>query len=68
MGTQKNCLNETVLLGTQNICFKLMGKKILQFYAEHLCLSKPVFFVASSHKMFSNKLITKVLINLPECP
>ena len=28
MGTQKNRLNETVLLSTQNI-FKLMGKKII---------------------------------------
>ena len=27
MGTQKNCLIETVLLSTQNL-FKLMGKKI----------------------------------------
>ena len=28
VGTQKNCLNETVLLSTQNIILKLMGKKI----------------------------------------
>ena len=28
MATQKNRLNETVLLSTQNIMFKLMGKKI----------------------------------------
>ena len=28
VGTQKNCLNETVLLSTQNTCLiKLMGKK-----------------------------------------
>ena len=25
MGTQKNCLNETVLLSTQNTIFKLVG-------------------------------------------
>ena len=42
MGTQKNRLNETVLLSSQNM-FKLMGKKFfLQFYAEIYCLSKPV--------------------------
>ena len=29
MGTQKNPLNETVLLSTQNIMLKLMGKKKL---------------------------------------
>ena len=28
MGTQKSHLNETVLLSTQNIFFKMMGKKI----------------------------------------
>ena len=28
VGTQKNHLNEKVLLSTQNICKKLMGKKI----------------------------------------
>ena len=40
MGTQKNRLNETVLLSTQNIMLKLMGKKNLQFYTEKFCLSK----------------------------
>ena len=34
VGTQKNCLNETVLLSTQNICYKLWVRKYLQFYAE----------------------------------
>ena len=29
MGTQKNRLDETVLLSTQNTCFKLMHKKII---------------------------------------
>ena len=27
MGTQKNRLNETVILSIQNICLKIMGKK-----------------------------------------
>ena len=42
MGTQKNRLDETVLLGTQNICMKLRVRKYLQFYAQKLCLSKPM--------------------------
>ena len=42
MGTQKNHLNEAVLLSTQNICQKLWVRKYLQFYAENFCLSKPV--------------------------
>ena len=44
MGAQKNSLNETVLLSTKNM-FKLMGKKYLLFYAQKLCLSKPVLSV-----------------------
>ena len=42
MGTQKNRLDETVLLSTQNICLKLWVKKYLQFYPETFCLSKPM--------------------------
>ena len=42
MGTQKNHLDETVLLGTQNICLKLRVGKYLQFYAQKFCLSKPI--------------------------
>ena len=34
MGTQKNRLNETVLLSTQNIFLKLRVSKYLQFYAD----------------------------------
>ena len=41
VGTQKNRLNETVLLSTQNICKKLWVRKYLQFYAEYFCISKP---------------------------
>ena len=36
MYTQKNRLNETVLLSTQNIYLKLWVRKYLQFYAEIL--------------------------------
>ena len=39
VGTQKNRLNETVLLSSQNICLILW---VLQFYAENFCLSKLV--------------------------
>ena len=42
MGTQKNRLNETVILSTQNICLILWVRKYLQFYAEIFCLSKSV--------------------------
>ena len=33
VGTQKNRLNETVLLSTQNICSSLWIRKYLKFYA-----------------------------------
>ena len=46
--TQKNRFNETVLLSTQNICLNWWVRKYLQFYAQKLCLSKPVkYFVTS---------------------
>ena len=45
VGTQKNRLNETVLLSTQNIYVR----KYAQFYAENFCLSKPlVYFILLS--------------------
>ena len=43
VGSQKNLLNERVLLSTQNICQKLLVRKYLQFYAENFCLSKHVY-------------------------
>ena len=33
VGTQKNRLNKTVLLTTQNICFELMAKKIINIFS-----------------------------------
>ena len=39
MGTQKNRLNETVLLSTQNVCLKQCVRKYLQFYADNFWLS-----------------------------
>ena len=57
MGTQKNHLNETVLLSTQNICKKIWVRKYLLFYAENVCLSKPMFIVNLSdfEKIFSRR-------------
>ena len=42
MGTQKNRLNETILLSTQNIDSRCWISNYLQFYAQKLCLSKPM--------------------------
>ena len=58
MGTQKNRLNETVLLSTQNICYKLWVRIYLQFYAGIFCLSKPVH---TSYLLYS--LCSKILNN-----
>ena len=41
MCIQKNRLNETVLLGTQNICLDSWVRKYLQFYAQTFCLHVP---------------------------
>ena len=50
MGTQKNRLNERVLLRTQNICLKLWVGKYLQVHAEIFCLSKPMPTKAKKRK------------------
>ena len=42
VGTQKNCLVETVLLSTQNKCWNWWVGKYSQFYAEILRLSRPM--------------------------
>ena len=42
VGTQKNRLNETVLLRTQNTCLNRWIRKKSQFYAENLCLTAPM--------------------------
>ena len=48
VGTQKNRLNERVLLSTQNICYNWWVRKYLQFYAQkivylNLCLPAKLF-------------------------
>ena len=45
MGTQKNRLDETVLLSTQNICPKIWVRIYLQFYAVNFCLPKPMKYL-----------------------
>ena len=51
VGTQKNRLDETVLLGAQNKCmFKLMGENILT-----LVLS--IHFLMSTHGVGTNAII-----------
>ena len=42
MGTQKNRLNETVLLRTQNTCLNWWVRKQLQFFAHKISLSGPL--------------------------
>ena len=42
MGTQKNRLNETVLLSTKNTCFDLYEIKLLKVYANKISLSGPI--------------------------
>ena len=42
VGTQKNRLNETVLLSTQNTCKNWWVRKYSQLYANIFCLSRPL--------------------------
>ena len=58
---QKNPLNETVLLSTQNIRKKIWVRKNLQFYAENVCLSKHViyiFLLSSTNYLLISRQIT----------
>ena len=45
VGTQKNRLNKTVLLSTQNICSNWWIRIYLQFYTQNFCLSKPMYII-----------------------
>ena len=42
VGTQKNHLNEMVLLSTQNIYLDCWVRKQLQFYSQKFCLTGPM--------------------------
>ena len=45
VGTQKNHLNKTVLLSTQNICSNWLIRIYSQFYTQNFCLSKPMYII-----------------------
>ena len=45
MGTQKNHLNKTVLLSTQNICSNWWISIYLKFYTQNFCLFKPMYII-----------------------
>ena len=51
VGTQKNCLNERVLLSIQNICYNWRIRKYLQFYAK-IFISMQIWF-QSTHLFMS---------------
>ena len=69
MGTQKNCLNETVLLGTQNICYKFKLRKY-NIYYDHFFLylglstrfTEPILM--NTQQMFGYKSIRNSLQTL----
>ena len=62
MGTQKNRLNEMVLLSTQNICKKIWVRKYLLFYAENFCLSKPMYIEILHPKHLQKIWVRKYLL------
>ena len=60
VGTQKNRLNETVLLSTQNTCLNEWIRKESQFYAQKFCLTGPMsgcLFVKGSQTIFVEVII-----------
>ena len=52
MGTQKNRLNETVLLSSQNTCSNRWVRKYLQFYAKNVSLSRPMILTSRSCRIY----------------
>ena len=71
VGTQKNRLDEMVLFGNQNICYKLWVRTYLQFYAKKFCLSKPMVLVYDVLSALSRVALvllrTSELIKLYSC-
>ena len=73
VGTQKNCLNETVLLSTLKHMFKLMAKKIIKFYANKISLSGSMYKLHAKetqkcmrHAMIPKYILTPNLGFLPQ--
>ena len=69
VGTQKNRLNETVLLSTQNTCLTLWVRKYSQFYAKifvylnlsiHYAIEKQCHSGSLSHLIQSYAIIKRV--------
>ena len=61
MGTQKNCLNETVLFEHQKYMFKLMGKKIITILGSKISLSGPLIIVYGMGSYLANVSCTSSL-------
>ena len=55
VGSQKNCLDETVLLSTQTTCLNWWIRKYSQFYAQKFCLTGPMQVLA---------ILTAILVGL----
>ena len=55
MGTQKNCLNEMVLLSPHNICYKIDGQDIFHNFT-------PIFLILTDLKSSQIVLICSVVI------
>ena len=54
VGTQKNRLNETVLLSTLNICLNCWVRKYSQFYVVYLFVNLYLTFLLASSSRFSS--------------
>ena len=60
MGTHKNHLNEMVLKSTQNICLKLMDKKIVTILRYFFHLSEPLTnYLANWHAEHEQGLLRR---------
>ena len=61
MGTQKNRLNETVLLSTQNMFFRAHKTYMLKI------MGKKIFTILRSHFLFYVKTCARQIGNLTDC-
>ena len=68
MGTQKNHLNEMVLLSTLNIMFKLVGKKILTLLRSKIVLISSTELAHIYAPINAHQVIFVLLNALPTSP